>query len=300
MSVKINLTISQPTDKIEQVSSAIIDKLYQLAYGDGAESQLTSTSDVKGTIQANEAYEDAIRYLAGIDSGDTPRFANLHINVAPTNYFVRFRDEEFARIAIQKWGNGKSGCIVSDVVSVQSLGNDFNNNSLIKTLDLAKFKGLGSNPKVSGCVNLKNIYIGKCVSVSTGFESNLSLNKFIIGECRTFLGESTNNKEIGIFGIKDLTANANNVAIGNYIFRSITIGEMFIGSELPPILNTGYGDDVNNAGTIYVPDKTVTYNGTEMTCAEAYALADNWKAHTAGYEPYDFDLDPRGIFKELK
>lgn len=105
----MHLEIKQATDKTEIVSSEVIDKLYQLAFEDqatGVVSQLDATSDVQGHIQASAAYEDAVKYLAGIEAGDTKRFPNLYIDVPNQNYFIRFKDPVIREFCITNYGSG--------------------------------------------------------------------------------------------------------------------------------------------------------------------------------------------------
>lgn len=105
----MHLEIKQSTDRTETVSSQTIDKLYQLAFEDqnlGITSQLDATSDVQGRIEAPAAYEDAVRYLAGIDPGDTKRFQNLYINIPNQNYYVRFEDPVVSDYCMSLYGDG--------------------------------------------------------------------------------------------------------------------------------------------------------------------------------------------------
>lgn len=105
----MHLEIKQSTDRTETVSSQTIDKLYQLAFEDqnlGITSQLDATSDVQGRIEAPAAYEDAVRYLAGIDPGDTKRFQNLYINIPNQNYYVRFEDPVVSNYCMSLYGDG--------------------------------------------------------------------------------------------------------------------------------------------------------------------------------------------------
>jgi hypothetical protein len=62
----MHLEIKQGTQVAETVSSAVIDKLYSLAFEDPEKniySQLDSSSVVWGNITAPAAYEDAVVYL---------------------------------------------------------------------------------------------------------------------------------------------------------------------------------------------------------------------------------------------
>lgn len=127
----MHLEIKQSTDRTETVSAQTIDKLYQLAFEDqsqGITSQLDATSDVQGRIEAPSAYEDAVRYLAGIDPGDTKRFQNLYITIPNQNYYIRFKDPIVKRICESNWGDGV-GLTVRAASQVTSLNGVFNNAS---------------------------------------------------------------------------------------------------------------------------------------------------------------------------
>lgn len=105
----MHLEIKQSTSGTETVSAQLINKLYELAYEDqtlGITSQLDATSDVQGRLEAPAAYEDAVRYLVGIDAGDPKRFQNLYITVPNNNYYIRFKDPIVSSICIQAYGDG--------------------------------------------------------------------------------------------------------------------------------------------------------------------------------------------------
>lgn len=105
----MHLEIKQSTSGTETVSAQLINKLYELAYEDqtlGITSQLDATSDVQGRLEAPAAYEDAVRYLVGIDAGDPKRFQNLYINIPNQNYYVRFEDPVVSNYCISLYGDG--------------------------------------------------------------------------------------------------------------------------------------------------------------------------------------------------
>lgn len=125
-----HLEIKQSTQNIEIVNSEMIDKLYRLAYEneeEGIESQLDSTSDVEGNIQAPAAYEDAVRYLVGIDAGDPKRFQNLYITIPNNNYYIRFKDPVIAQIFNTEYGDG-TGTTQAQLTAVTDLQQRFGSN----------------------------------------------------------------------------------------------------------------------------------------------------------------------------
>lgn len=126
-----HLEIKQSTQNIEIVNSEMIDKLYQLAYENeekGIESQLDSTSNVEGNIQAPAAYEDAVRYLVGIDAGDPKRFQNLYITIPNNNYYLRFQDPVIAQIFNTEYGDG-TGTTQAQLTAVTNLNGRFRANT---------------------------------------------------------------------------------------------------------------------------------------------------------------------------
>lgn len=96
-----HLNLSQSTSSVEVVSSAIIDKLYELA-----QTNLDESSDVQGNIQVVHAYEDAVAYLLA-------KFTNLQINVTGGAY-IRFADNNVLSILLQHIGDGTG---ITSVVS---------------------------------------------------------------------------------------------------------------------------------------------------------------------------------------
>lgn len=85
----MNLKIIQASDRIENVNSQVIDKLYRLAYEDpsiGLTASISSgENDIVGYIRSTAAYQDAVEYLRA-------KFPNLTIDIPNNNYYIRFED----------------------------------------------------------------------------------------------------------------------------------------------------------------------------------------------------------------
>lgn len=194
----MHLEIKQSTDRTETVSSQTIDKLYQLAFEDqnlGITSQLDATSDVQGRIEAPAAYEDAVRYLAGIDPGDTKRFQNLYINIPNQNYYVRFEDPVVSNYCMSLYGDGV-GTTRTELAAVTSNDDMWSSNhttlkqmpndlkSQVTTLnDFQYFTGIGdagdSSYVVAGFNNATSIKFPSCTFVYNG-----GYTKCLIKDCK--------------------------------------------------------------------------------------------------------------------
>lgn len=84
----MHLEIKQANDRTEQVSSTCIDKLYNLSKN----GLLDATSDLRGSINAASAYEDAVTFL------NTMWGPNLIVTASA--YYIRFADPEVVNALI--------------------------------------------------------------------------------------------------------------------------------------------------------------------------------------------------------
>lgn len=171
----MHLEIKQSTSGTETVSTQTIDKLYQLSYenqSQGITSQLDATSDIQGRIEASAAYEDAVRYLVGIDPGDPKRFQNLYINIPNNNYYVRFEDPVVRDYCLQQYGDGVgmtrtvlSGIVGRNMMWSSSGGMSSDLKSQVTSLnDFQYFTGIGP-------VNDDNIVVDFTNATSIKFPS---------------------------------------------------------------------------------------------------------------------------------
>lgn len=95
-----SLNIQQNTQQSENVSSTVIEKLYNLALISTVEDQNSSFSmSLQGNISAPAAYEDSVLYLRS-------KFPNLTINIPQGKYYLRFRDPVISNYSINTYGDG--------------------------------------------------------------------------------------------------------------------------------------------------------------------------------------------------
>lgn len=95
-----NLSIIQSKSSIEQVTSAVIEKLYQLALtSKAADPNSSFTMNLQGNISAPAAYEDSVEYLQ-------QKFQDLIINIPVGKFYLRFKDPVIEQWCIAHCGDG--------------------------------------------------------------------------------------------------------------------------------------------------------------------------------------------------
>ena len=103
-----SLNITQSTSSSETVSSALIEKLYNLAITSTKEDENSSFSmELTGSIYSTSAYESSVLYLR-------EKFPNLIITIRDNNFYIKFADQEVERVLI-------NSDISSDHVGVSKL-----------------------------------------------------------------------------------------------------------------------------------------------------------------------------------
>lgn len=133
----MHLVINQSTDRTEQVTTACIDKLYNLSKGN----TLDSTSYLRGRINAVAAYEDAVTYLNTMWGPDL---------IVTSDYaYIRFADQNLLQILLDN-NIGDGTGITTAAAAAATIGKlfeDTQNSSVIQTFDeLPYFKaGINSN-----------------------------------------------------------------------------------------------------------------------------------------------------------
>ena len=150
-----HLKLLQTTSSIEVVTSAIIDKLYELA-----QTNLDETSDVQGNLQVVHAYEDAVAYLLA-------KFTNLQINVTNGAY-IRFADSAVQAICATNWGDNIS-LTVTQAQTVTSLNSKFKANTSITAFnELVKFINVKTllASEFAGDTNLTSVDLGNVISIN--------------------------------------------------------------------------------------------------------------------------------------
>lgn len=95
-----NLNIIQSKSSTEQVTSVVIEKLYQLALTSKAADPSSSfTMNLQGNISAPAAYEDSVEYLQ-------QKFQDLIINIPVGKFYLRFKDPVIEQWCIAHCGDG--------------------------------------------------------------------------------------------------------------------------------------------------------------------------------------------------
>ena len=120
----MHLELIQNTSVTEQVGPEVIDKLYDLSLNDpqqGIVSPLDNTSVVQGRLQVYAAYQDAVRYLVGIDPGDPKRFPDLYITVTNNTYFIRFKDPVVFQYCLDNYAlSGSNGITIAQAEAINN------------------------------------------------------------------------------------------------------------------------------------------------------------------------------------
>ena len=149
-----HLYIEQNTGSTEEVTSAIISKLYELAIS----GDLDNTSDLKGRLHSPYAYDTHINYLNG-------NFDDLYITA--TKEYILFEDPEVERVLVALTG---AYAVSSDGIGVTTQDAAlcteipeyafYQNTSVTSFNDLSKFGSvaLGQNC-FNGATNLRSIYL---------------------------------------------------------------------------------------------------------------------------------------------
>lgn len=124
----MHLELIQNTSVTEQVGPEVIDKLYDLSLNDpqqGIVSPLDNTSVVQGRLQVYAAYQDAVKYLVGIDQGDPKRFPDLYITVTNNTYFIRFKDSVVFQYCLDNYALSGSNGITKAQAEAITRGDSF-------------------------------------------------------------------------------------------------------------------------------------------------------------------------------
>lgn len=298
-----HLVLRQTTDITESVENTCINDLYALING------LDATSSVVGKINTSISFFQKINALHTLDNNNQPvaasdnvgRWENLFATAAA--YAMEFEDDEWARICATTWGDGQ---VVTrqQMAAVNYLPNGLAvNNSDLEVIDLGvcimSQANFARKSALSNCPNVRKIIIGGVTATVNvqGFAhimKNLGttyLEKYVTGDCTSISGD-IGSGTIEVLGIKTVS----NQQFGNYWTRGgRVINKLYIWSDTPPAYNGLYGDDASKVGIngIFVPNNMInTYiNDTSFNPNGQF---------TARIYGYDFDLDPDGVYEELK
>lgn len=296
-----HLVLKQTTDITESVENTCINDLYALING------LDATSSVVGKINTSISSFQKINALHTLDNNNQPvaasdnvgRWENLFATAAA--YAMEFEDDEWARICATTWGDGQ---VVTrqQMAAVSYLPDNLAvKNPNLEVIDLGvcimSQANYARKSALSNCPNVRKIIIGGVTTTTNvmgfaGMMVNLGttyLEKYVTGDCTSIPGEGGSGT-IEVLGIKNVSQ------FGNYWTRGgRTINKLYIWSNTPPTYSSAYGDDASKVGVngIFVPEDMVdTYkNNTSFNPNGQF---------TARIYGYNFDLDPDGVYEELK
>ena len=158
-----SLNIQQSTQSSETVTSALIEKLYNLAINSTVEDENNSLEmSLTGSIYSISAYESSVLYLR-------EKFPNLTITVRDNNFYIRFADSEVERVLINSdISTDHTGVSKSDVNKLVILPNNlFKNNTTIQSFnELQQFLSVQiGNSCFEGCTNLNQINLSKVTTI---------------------------------------------------------------------------------------------------------------------------------------
>lgn len=158
-----HLVIKQTATQ-ENVSSAVIDKLYNLTYEDstlGIDPEVDSQrGDIVGNIRPTAAYEDAVEFLKNKFGPDVENnIDGLTIDISTNDCYIRFKDSNVLSVLLNN-GIGDGIGITKTVAAQQTSLPTFADNTDITSFDELKyFTTFTVIPRASfmGCSNLKSI-----------------------------------------------------------------------------------------------------------------------------------------------
>lgn len=142
----MHLVINQSTDRTEQVTTACIDKLYNLSKSN----TLDGTSYLRGSINAAAAYEDAVTFLNTTWGPD--------LIVTASDYYIRFADPEVESV-LKTAFNKAEGEGITTQEAANTVANYFHNNTNIESFDEFRHFKNGRYSFYS-CTNLESIDLG--------------------------------------------------------------------------------------------------------------------------------------------
>lgn len=131
-----SLNIQQSTQSSETVTSALIEKLYNLAINSTVEDENNSLEmSLTGSIYTNAAYETSVSYLR-------EKFPNLTITVRDNNFYIKFADPEVERVLVNSVSSDGVGMSRTDAQNLTTLPVElFKDNKTIQTFDELRLFG---------------------------------------------------------------------------------------------------------------------------------------------------------------
>lgn len=150
-----HLRIEQNNGVIEEVSTSIITKLYEIAHAG-----LDVSSNLQGRLHVVGAYGYQIDYLI-------QQYPSLYINA--DKRYLRFEDPVVEQICAVNFGDG-TGISENQIQSLQSLNRKFANNTNIHTFDelylFNNITNINYENSFIGCTNLTSIDLRNITKIS--------------------------------------------------------------------------------------------------------------------------------------
>lgn len=181
----MNLTINQPNDRIEQVNSALIQKLYKIATS--AEEDSESNISLKGRLHSNSGFGFQVDYLNKKFSPD------FRIDV--DSRYIQFEDDTVEQLLINA-GIGDSLGISEDDAASAEIGNVFKGNTTITSFkEMPYFTKLNKNPQnvayFQDCTNLTDVDLSSVEYLTTNeFDGTALSGEISLPSLRGFTGIS--------------------------------------------------------------------------------------------------------------
>ena len=298
----MHLEIKQSTSGTETVSAQLINKLYELAYEDqtlGITSQLDATSDVQGRLEAPAAYEDAVRYLVGIDAGDPKRFQNLYITIPNNNYYIRFKDPVMAQIFNTEYGDGV-GVTRAQLAAVNNLNGRFQGANNIdffdaEDYDFQYFTGLSNYKRI---LDFSGHPDGSSVFVNTAtYNSSVKILKkksLIFPKTTIALSGSSDNDVVvrGAYAAKKVEFEHIDMSGTNFINGTVMV---YVDCKFENVIFPSYTEQT----TAFFRSNSIL--GKFIYPEGVTKAIDNFRACTVSYIEYPTTLTTlNGVFNEFR
>ena len=262
---------------MEVVSTAVIDKLYELA-----QTNLDESSDVQGNLQVTRAYEDAVSYLLN-------KFSNLQINVTSGTY-LRFADSVVQSICATNWGDGTGITKTQAAIVNSDLRTPIQNSSQkanIVSFDELKYftlvTSIGSRA-FEGCTNLKYIDLSNIITLGVGCFQNCTKLATVgdLSGVTTTIGDSQFNSCASLTSIKlgALTI------IPQYMFNGCTSLTTVTGANAFTTIKQNAFQNCTSLSTIDLNSLSNADYGVFKGCTNLVSVT-NFKSVSVGQSMFD-------------
>ena len=220
----IHLRIKQSTSSTEQVSGAIIEKLYNttkdiLDYKAEHPNDSDDYSvELEGTLNADITYQDYIDYLA--PTTGTKKFPNLYITATETA--IKFADPNMLNALLNK-GIGSNGAITqtqANAVGSFSQQEFKDNTSIISFNELPRFTNVHVIPNQCfyGCTNLNSIDLSNITSIgNSAFHGCTDISSINLSNI-TSIDDNAFQECTNLSSVVGL----NNLSLGERVFKMCT------------------------------------------------------------------------------